>query len=76
MDNFYNTGFGWVCSRCERETQKSDKFEESGLPRMWREGEAETKEPTLSAPMARWLDATRGTLICPKCGITETVYKA
>ncbi|MCS6873384.1 MAG: hypothetical protein N2Z23_10590 [Pyrinomonadaceae bacterium] len=71
MENFYNDGFGWVCKHCEREL----KTDNSQL-RLMTEGEAESKNPPLSNPaLAKWLDAARTILTCPRCGITEPLEK-
>lgn len=75
-NNFYNDGFGWICKHCERELtmQKDNSGEE--ISRLMTEGEAESKNPTLSnSAMAKWTDAARRTLICPRCGITEPIDK-
>jgi hypothetical protein len=73
VENFYNEGFGWVCKACEREFA-SDAPERS---RLLREGEAESKQPELSGKaLARWTDAERKTLVCPRCGIEEPIVFA
>lgn len=76
IEEFYNKGFGWICKRCESELARQTKANDDELPRVWREGEAESKQPQLSAPVAKWLDFARSQLICPRCGITEFVNKA
>lgn len=69
LNNFYNDGFGWVCRACERDLETGEKQTHA---RFYREGEAEAKQPRLANPaMARWLDAARTTLTCPRCGVTE-----
>lgn len=72
LQAFYNDGFGWICKRCERELKGS---EESGKrSRLLSEGEAESKNPKLSSvALARWLDPARTILVCPHCGVTESV---
>ncbi|HYY59425.1 MAG TPA: hypothetical protein VE842_19010 [Pyrinomonadaceae bacterium] len=78
-DHFINTGFGWVCKHCSAETQARDCRDgaSEGLARFFTEGEAEAKEPRLStAALARWRDATRRALFCPRCSIEETIDKA
>ncbi|HTK36995.1 MAG TPA: hypothetical protein VL325_00760 [Pyrinomonadaceae bacterium] len=73
LNDFYNDGFGWVCKRCERELQQPEAETHS---RLFREGEAESKQPKFShVALARWADNTRQTLVCPRCGITEPVDK-
>jgi hypothetical protein len=71
--SFINEGYGWTCKRCraaggteiEAETPKA-------LPRFFREGEAEERDARLSSPaLARWKDASRRTLVCPRCGVEE-----
>jgi len=73
LHSFYNDGSGWVCRRCENEltTKKGPKHKHS---RMFREGESESKTPQLSnLALAKWFDAARRTLICPRCKVTELV---
>ena len=44
------------------------------LARFFREGEAEERDPRLSArSLARWTDASRRTLRCPRCGVEEEI---
>jgi hypothetical protein len=65
-----------MCKHCAGETEAC-AAEVEGRARFFTEGEAESKEPALSTPaLARWRDATRRTLYCPRCGIEETVSKA
>jgi hypothetical protein len=46
----------------------------SALPRFFREGEAEEREPRLSADaLARWRDDSRRALLCPRCGVEEEI---
>jgi hypothetical protein len=76
IDAFYNQGFGWICKRCEQDLKTEATYDNENRPRVWREGEAESKETKLSAPIAKWLNVARTQLICPRCGITEIVNKA
>jgi hypothetical protein len=75
-DHFINAGYGWVCKHCSPEVEaRPDLCGERA--RFFTEGEAEDKEPVLSTPtLARWRDATRRNLVCPRCGIEEMVSKA
>lgn len=72
LESFHNAGFGWICRECEREfaaTQVSDD-----LSRLMTEGEAESKQPAMSnRALAKWADAAQTILVCPGCGMTETV---
>ena len=70
LNDFRNEGFGWICRHCEREMVVPVK-ERS---RLMTEGEAESKTPELSnRALAKWADAAQTTLLCPRCGITESV---
>lgn len=72
LGNFYNEGFGWICSPCESELSQVPGSNTTS--RLMTEGEAESKTPELSnRALAKWADAAQTTLICPRCGITETV---
>ena len=74
LNDFYNEGFGWICKHCERETRPSRDAEKHS--RLLREGEAESKNPTLSSPaLAKWADPAHRVLICPSCGISESADK-
>ena len=71
-EHFINRGYGWLCKRCHLE--QANNATETGRARFFSEGEAEEKEPALSSStLARWRDATRQTLVCPRCGIEEGV---
>ena len=75
LNDFYNEGMGWICRPCERELLAADPPSGSHS-RMFREGEAESKDPILATQaLAKWLDKAHQTLICPRCGITEPVDK-
>ncbi|MFN2502217.1 MAG: hypothetical protein ABR530_09415 [Pyrinomonadaceae bacterium] len=77
LNDFYNAGFGWVCRHCERELGPTEGEEEPKHSRVFREGEAESKNPKLANPaLAKWTDKTRRFLMCPRCGITEAVEKS
>jgi len=74
LDDFYNDGFGWVCKHCEQELRQPETALDS---RLFREGEAESKQPRFShVALAKWADKTRQTLVCPRCGIVERVDKS
>jgi hypothetical protein len=71
LKHFHNSGFGWICRKCEVESTLEP---ESTQSRLMREGEAESKNPQLSnRSLARWADRERTTLECPHCGTIETV---
>ncbi|HEY0405338.1 MAG TPA: hypothetical protein VGC89_06405 [Pyrinomonadaceae bacterium] len=74
-DHFINVGYGWVCKHCSAQVRSREDV--NARARFLREGEAEEKEPTLSTPaLARWRDATRQALICPRCSLEEAINKA
>jgi hypothetical protein len=76
IDHFINPGYGWMCKHCMAEDE-ARQAPGGSRARFLTEGEAETKEPALSTPaLARWRDAARQTLYCPRCGVEEMVSKA
>jgi hypothetical protein len=76
INDFYNNGFGWICKHCERELASQSDVSHTKTSRLMREGEAESKNPTLSSPaLAKWADAAQRILTCPRCGITELADK-
>jgi len=76
LNNFYNDRFGWICKPCERELKEQEKDSDAKISRLMSEGEAESKQPTLSnLALAKWADVANQILICPRCGITEPVNK-
>lgn len=76
INEFYNQGFGWICKRCEQDWRVETIKESDTTARVWREGEAESKQPKLSAPLAKWFDSAKTQLVCPRCGISEAFDKA
>jgi rubrerythrin len=74
LNDFYNEGFGWICRQCERELSQSPEF---GPSRLLLEGESENKQPKMStAALAKWADPTQRILVCPRCGISESVEQS
>jgi hypothetical protein len=79
MKRFVNDGRGWECRRCSAEDASAagGDARECGpsarsLARFFREGEAEEREPRLSSSsLARWKDASRRALVCPRCAAEE-----
>ncbi|HEV3468889.1 MAG TPA: hypothetical protein VG148_06180 [Pyrinomonadaceae bacterium] len=72
--HFINDGYGWACKRCRAAGDADAPSADTPLPRFFREGEAEDRNPRLSSPsLARWKDAARRALVCPRCGIEERV---
>jgi hypothetical protein len=72
-DHFINPGYGWQCKHCNREVETRAG---EGRARFFSEGESEDKEPRLSSPaLARWRDASRQILYCPRCSIEELINK-
>jgi ribosomal protein L40E len=72
MENFYNSGFGWICRKCEASLKLDSATETIG--RLMREGESESKNPRFStAAMAKWKDKEQSALICPRCEASEAV---
>ena len=88
--HFVNDGYGWACKRClssdDREASRVESDDADAqrgasatpradaLARFFREGEAEEREPRLSAhSLARWTDDSHRTLRCPRCGVEEEI---
>lgn len=75
IDHFINPGDGWQCKHCSKEIETREAAG-GGRARFFSEGESEDKEPTLSSlALARWRDASRQVLYCPRCSIEERVDK-
>ncbi|HQX57267.1 MAG TPA: hypothetical protein PLP07_15185 [Pyrinomonadaceae bacterium] len=71
--DFFNEGYGWQCRVCSREMELA-RADTSTLPLYYRQGEAESRGPLpTTQALARWTDATRRSLTCPRCGITELI---
>ena len=74
LNDFYNEGFGWICRQCNRELSSENIATHS---RLLLEGEAESKRPEMSTrALAKWADPTQRMLVCPRCGISESVDKS
>jgi len=70
-EHFINRGDGWMC-RCCFEESEARSPNAGGRARFFTEGEAEQREPFLSAPFrARWRDSSRQVLFCPQCDTEE-----
>jgi rubrerythrin len=62
LNDFYNHGSDWICKRCETELAVDADPDKHSKP--------------TSAALAKWMDNTRRVLICPRCGLTESVEKS
>ena len=77
-NHFFNLGYGWLCKHCSAE----DAEHHEGRGGFWSlfhksQPQPEKKIPKLpSLVLARWTDASRQTLACPRCSIEEQVSKA
>jgi hypothetical protein len=76
-NHFFNLGYGWFYKHCTAEDAERQHHSQEARARFFTESEAEEKEPRLSSlALARWTDATRQSLMCPRCGIEEMISKA
>ncbi len=70
-EQFINRGDGWMCQRCLEKAEERAPIN-GGRARFFTEGEAEQREPVLSAPFrARWRDESHQILFCPQCDTEE-----
>jgi len=74
--HFVNNGYGWTCRHCYEQEKTARVPEQSTRARFFSEGEAEEREPKLSATsLARWRDDSRQVLVCSGCGVEEKVQR-
>jgi hypothetical protein len=74
-NHFFNLGYGWLCKHCSAEG--AEHHEDRGSIWTFFHKQEEKKTPALpNLVLARWTDATRQTLACPRCSIEELVNKA
>lgn len=73
--HFINSGYGWTCRRCRAEEEaRAGAAGGAGRGRFFSEGEAEGGGPEIEArELARWKDESHRTLVCPRCGVEETL---
>ena len=76
INHFFYPGYGWLCKHCSAEASEH-KHTKDKRARLSAEGGVEEKESRLSTvALARWTDATRQALVCPRCSIEEMISKA
>ena len=70
-EHFINRGYGWLCKQCSEQADDL-AHDANARARFFTEGEAEEREPVLSAPsLARWRDDLHSVLVCSQCGTEE-----
>jgi hypothetical protein len=75
-NHFFNPGYGWICKHCSAE-DADGQTDRGSFWSFFHKREPEKKSRKLpSLVLARWTDATRQTLACPRCSIEEPVNKA
>jgi hypothetical protein len=74
-NHFFNLGYGWLCKHCSAENAKRHGDEVG--PKRPRHGthDGKTEGQRAGLALARWTDATRQSLTCPRCSIEEMVNK-
>jgi hypothetical protein len=78
-NHFFNLGYGWLCKHCSAEDAEHHEHKSGGFWNFFHKSDPqpEPKKPQLpSLVLARWTDASRRTLTCPRCSIEELVSKA
>lgn len=75
-NHFFNPGYGWLCKHCSAED--ADRHDEHrSFWSFFHKTEAEKKPVKLpSLVLARWTDASRQSLACPRCSIEERINRA
>jgi len=74
-NHFFNLGYGWLCKHCSAENAERHD-DEVGPGRTWHEShDGKTEGQRAGLALARWTDATRQSLTCPRCSIEEMVNK-
>ena len=69
--SFYHDGFAWICRQCEKELSFT-AGNAATITNIFTEGEAESNIPHFATKaIAKWADAARRFLTCPRCGVTE-----
>jgi hypothetical protein len=67
-NHFFDLGYGWLCKHCSSaDTEAKHRPSETG-------GKRQEKPPALA--LAGWTDSSRQALICPRCGIEESITNA
>jgi hypothetical protein len=69
-NHFVNPGYGWVCKHCSAADSERKHSTSSAS------SQSEKKSGSLGPALARWTDATRQTLACPRCSIEELINQA
>jgi rubredoxin len=75
--HFFDLGYGWLCKHCsaaDSERAHQPRESPSGLFSQSEPEKKEANKPGL--PLATWTNASRRALICPRCGIEETITNA
>ena len=76
-NHFFNLGYGWLCKHCSAEDAERKSERAVAHEKSFGEATAENKQSVSSTlPLARWTDASRQALVCPRCSIEETISKA
>jgi hypothetical protein len=75
-NHFFDLGYGWLCKHCsatDTEAKQQPQRAQAGFFNT-EPDEQEAKPPGLA--LATWTDPSRHSLVCPCCGIQETITNA
>jgi hypothetical protein len=76
-NHFFDLGYGWLCKHCSAADTEANHQPQTARGSVFNNAEPEkqaAKPPGLA--LATWTDPSRQGLVCPRCGIRETISNA
>ncbi|HKZ77941.1 MAG TPA: hypothetical protein VJ124_06415 [Pyrinomonadaceae bacterium] len=74
-NHFFDLGYGWLCKHCSAESAETKQNLRDVAAAVVAEDRKEQKEEVSQLALARWTDASRQALTCPRCGLEELISK-
>jgi ribosomal protein L37AE/L43A len=74
-NHFFDLGYGWLCKHCSAADAEATHQPEHHAS-FFSHDDSEKKQAQQSGlALATWTDTSRHALICPRCGIAETIAR-
>jgi hypothetical protein len=71
-NHFFDLGYGWLCKHCSAADAEATQHRSS----FFSSPDSEKRESRpLGLALATWTDNSRHALVCPRCGIAETITR-
>jgi hypothetical protein len=75
-NHFFDVGYGWLCKHCsaaDTEAKHQPREAQAGFFGNAEPDQKQSNPPAPALALATWTDPSHHSLVCPRCGIKESI---